>query len=119
MAVAANQSSRQLGAARCCSLILRPFPKQTAHVSLSMCRACLPACSQIASILTHIAADQHLTVAPGLAQTIAEESSRNLRRAILMMEAAKVKLSVGHHLTAMLSTRARVSRELRREMSLT
>ena len=53
-----------------------------------------PACSQIASILTHIAADQHLTVAPGLAQTIAEESSRNLRRAILMMEAAKVKLSV-------------------------
>jgi hypothetical protein len=48
--------------------------------------------AQIASILTHIAADQNLSVAPALAQTIAEESSRNLRRAILMMEAAKVKL---------------------------
>ena len=51
---------------------------------------------QIASILTHIAAKENLALDATLSTNIAEESSRNLRRAILMLESAKVKLSVAH-----------------------
>jgi replication factor C subunit 3/5 len=47
--------------------------------------------SQIAKILTDIASKENLSVSSALALSIAEESGRNLRRAILMLEAAKVK----------------------------
>lgn len=50
-----------------------------------------PTKEEIAQILGHIAAKESLNVSPELALTVAEESSRNLRRAILMLEAAKVR----------------------------
>lgn len=58
---------------------------------LTPCRLSLFCLSQISSILTDIAAKEGLTLSADLSSTIAEESSRNLRRAILMLESAKVK----------------------------
>ena len=58
-----------------------------------------PSKEEISSILTSIAAKESLNISAELASGIAEESGRNLRRAILMMEAAKVKLSVGRRQT--------------------
>jgi replication factor C subunit 3/5 len=81
-----------------CRLIL--VCESTSRVIAPLRSRCLavrvpaPSKEEISGILNDIAAKEGLTVSPQLTLSIAEESQRNLRRAILMMEAAKVKLSV-------------------------
>jgi len=78
-----------------CRLIL--VCESTSRVIAPLRSRCLavrvpaPSKEEIANILTHIAGKEGLNVPQPLALSIAEESGRNLRRAILMMEAAKVK----------------------------
>jgi replication factor C subunit 3/5 len=55
-------------------------------------RVAAPTKEEIVHVLTGIAAKENLAVQADLCENIANECSRNLRRAILMLEAAKVKL---------------------------
>jgi len=53
-------------------------------------RVAAPSLDEVASIVTKIAKKEGCSLPPQLAQRIAEKSCRNLRRAILMVEACKV-----------------------------
>lgn len=50
-----------------------------------------PTHEDVVKILNHICSKENLQLPPELAQNIAEKSERNLRRAILMLEACKVQ----------------------------
>ncbi len=52
-----------------------------------------PTVEEISLILSDIAAKEGMHVTPELCANIAKESTRNLRRAILMLESARVKVS--------------------------
>lgn len=61
---------------------------------LSRClavRVAAPTCDEICTVLQHVAKKEHVTLPPALALRIAQESGRNLRRAVLMMETCKVQ----------------------------
>jgi replication factor C subunit 3/5 len=50
-----------------------------------------PTVEQITAVLQNVAKKEFITLPPTLASTIARESNRNLRKALLMLEAAKVQ----------------------------
>jgi replication factor C subunit 3/5 len=53
-------------------------------------RVASPTIDEIASVVTEVGKKENLTVSPELATRIANESNRNLRRALLMLETAAV-----------------------------
>lgn len=54
-------------------------------------RVAAPTVEQITTVLQNVAKKESITLPPTLALTIARESNRNLRKALLMLEAAKVQ----------------------------
>lgn len=61
-------------------------------------RVAAPSIDEVVTTLNAVAKKEHVGLPEALAQRIAVQSNRNLRRAILMLEAAKVQ--GGGHLTA-------------------
>ncbi len=93
-AQAALRRTMEKYAATCRLILCCDSPSKLIAPLRSRClgiRVAAPTVEQITAVLQNVAKKEFITLPPTLASTIARESNRNLRKALLMLEAAKVQ----------------------------